>query len=611
MNILKSDKIPEFKIPKFNFDNLSEFGNIKVKFGKNKDEKKLKGRRNYNPKDYEKTNYKTIKEVFDRSTRLYSEKVFIHEKFGHDTFQEITYGKFREDVISLGTAIREILKIKNEKIAVIGENTYEWYVSYMSLLCSDNISVNLDKDISNDEIINLINRSGAKAVIFSKKKKDIFESIKKDIPTVKYFIEMYSEESLKDENVGFEYLLSEGKKIVENGNDEFIKIEIDENEFKVLIFTSGTTSKPKGVMICNKNLAQNINAVSTYVHIVPTDIFFSVLPLHHTYESTIGFLLPMAYGCSIAVCQGLRYLIDDMKEVKPTVMLAVPLLLEKLYKRVNESIKNSKKESIVNSMIYVTNVLKYSGIDIKQKVFKEILINLGGSMRIIVSAAAPIDATIIKWFEDIGIEMLQGYGLTETAPIAALTPEFDRKPGSVGKPVNCAEFKIDNPNENGEGEILIKSDTLMLGYYKDKEKTDEVVVDGWFHSGDIGYIDQKQNVFVTGRCKNVIVTKNGKNIYPEELELLIGNFAEVKECVVVGKESTMKDDLVITAMIFPNYQYISKKYSVDSSESERIQEILMEKIKEINEKLPSYKRVKKVEVKQKEFDKTTTMKIKR
>lgn len=611
MNILKSDKIPEFKIPKFNFDNLSEFGNIKVKFGKNKDEKKLKGRRNYNPKDYEKTNYKTIKEVFDRSTRLYSEKVFIHEKFGHDTFQEITYGKFREDVISLGTAIREILKIKNEKIAVIGENTYEWYVSYMSLLCSDNISVNLDKDISNDEIINLINRSGAKAVIFSKKKKDIFESIRKDIPTVKYFIEMYSEESLKNENVGFEYLLSEGKKVVENGNDEFLKIEIDENEFKVLIFTSGTTSKPKGVMICNKNLAQNINAVSTYVHILPTDIFFSVLPLHHTYESTIGFLLPMAYGCSIAVCQGLRYLIDDMKEVKPTVMLAVPLLLEKLYKRVNESIKNSKKESIVNSMIYVTNVLKYSGIDIKQKVFKEILINLGGSMRIIVSAAAPIDATIIKWFEDIGIEMLQGYGLTETAPIAALTPEFDRKPGSVGKPVNCAEFKIDNPNENGEGEILIKSDTLMLGYYKDKEKTDEVVVDGWFHSGDIGYIDQKQNVFVTGRCKNVIVTKNGKNIYPEELELLIGNLAEVKECVVVGKESTMKDDLVITAMIFPNYQYISKKYSVDSSENEKIQEMLMEKIKEINEKLPSYKRVKKVEVKQKEFDKTTTMKIKR
>lgn len=611
MNILKSDKIPEFKIPKFNFDNLSEFGNIKVKFGKNKDEKKLKGRRNYNPKDYEKTNYKTIKEVFDRSTRLYSEKVFIHEKFGHDTFQEITYGKFREDVISLGTAIREILKIKNEKIAVIGENTYEWYVSYMSLLCSDNISVNLDKDISNDEIINLINRSGAKAVIFSKKKKDIFESIKKDIPTVKYFIEMYSEESLKNENVGFEYLLSEGKKVVENGNDEFLKIEIDENEFKVLIFTSGTTSKPKGVMICNKNLAQNINAVSTYVHIVPTDIFFSILPLHHTYESTIGFLLPMAYGCSIAVCQGLRYLIDDMKEVKPTVMLAVPLLLEKLYKRVNESIKNSKKESIVNSMIYVTNVLKYSGIDIKQKVFKEILINLGGSMRVIVSAAAPIDATIIKWFEDIGIEMLQGYGLTETAPIAALTPEFDRKPGSVGKPVNCAEFKIDNPNENGEGEILIKSDTLMLGYYKDKEKTDEVVVDGWFHSGDIGYIDQKQNVFVTGRCKNVIVTKNGKNIYPEELELLIGNLAEVKECVVVGKESTMKDDLVITAMIFPNYQYISKKYSVDSSENEKIQEMLMEKIKEINEKLPSYKRVKKVEVKQKEFDKTTTMKIKR
>lgn len=224
----------------------------------------------------------------------------------------------------------------------------------------------------------------------------------------------------------------------------------------MLIFTSGTTSNSKGVMICNRNLAENINAVSTYVKLYPSDRLFSVLPLHHTYESSIGFLLPFANGASVAVCQGLKHIVPDLQETKPTAMIAVPLLIENLYKKINKTIEKSGKAGLVNSMIHVTNALKSVGVDIKRKVFSEIYENLGGNIRIIVSAAAPIDAKVGKWVQDLGITFLQGYGLTETAPIAALTPEFDARVGSAGKAVNCAELKIDNPNEKGEGEVLIK-----------------------------------------------------------------------------------------------------------------------------------------------------------
>lgn len=607
MNILKNKKIPEFKFPKFKFDNLSELDNINIEELKN-------NRSNVKQKKsgpYPSTNYKTVKEIFDKSTKLYKDKEFILEKFNKKEFSMISYGEYREDVIGFGTSINKILGLEKKKIAIIGENTYHWYVSYMSLLCSSQISVNLDKDIPINEIENLINRSGASAIIYSDKKKNIIEKIKNNVPTVEYFIEMNSDKCIDEKDVGMQYLIELGKKMVSSGDDSYMKIDIDPEEFKVLIFTSGTTSKSKGVMICNKNLAQNINAVSSIVKLYPEDRLFSVLPLHHTYESTIGYLLPLANGCSIAVCEGLRYLVDNLKETKPTAILAVPLLIEKVYSKIIDNIRRSKKESIVNSMIYMTNLLKHVNVDIKRKVFKEIYQSLGGNIRIIVSAAAPIEDKVIKWFEDIGIMMLQGYGLTETAPIAALTPEYDRKIGTVGKPVSCAKIKIDNPNENGEGEILIKSDTLMLGYYEDEENTKEAIVNGWFKSGDIGYIDSDGDIHITGRCKNVIVTKNGKNIYPEEIELLLNDIKEIKECIICGRDSGRNDDLIITAVVVPEYNFIEKEYNIKKDEAEKIHNILDKKIREVNKKLSSYKVIKNIEIQSEEFEKTTTMKIKR
>jgi len=291
------------------------------------------------------------------------------------------------------------------------------------------------------------------------------------------------------------------------------------------------------------------------------------------------------------------------------------LLIENLYKKINATIEKSGKAGLVNSMIHVTNALKSVGVDIKRKVFAEIHENLGGNLKYIVSAAAPIDAKVGKWVQDIGIIFLQGYGLTETAPIAALTPENEPKVGSAGKAVICAELKIDNPNENGEGEILIKSETLMLGYYEDQEATDEVIEidengDRWFHSGDVGYLDTDGFLYITGRSKNVIVTQNGKNIYPEEIELMLGKVSEIKECMVYGKEVEGQKELVISVKVIPNYEDIEEKYGKDLNEEE-IRNIIWEKIKEVNHKLTSYKAIKNLEIKKDEFVKTTTMKIKR
>ena len=511
----------------------------------------------------------------------------------------------------------KLLNLKDKRVIIIGETQYDWYISYMAMLCGVGIAVPVDRELPENELENVVRRSRASAIIYSPKKEDDIKKIKENIPEVEYFIEMKSDKDLSGKDVGIKYLVENGKRIVNSGDNSFMDIEIDPEEFKVLLFTSGTTSNSKGVMLCNRNLAENINAVNAYVKIYPTDIFFSVLPLHHTYESTIGFLVPIAIGCSIAVCEGLRYIVPNLQEAKPTAVLTVPLLVESIYKKINETIKKSHKEKLVNSMIHITNGLKSVGIDIKKKVFKEIYDNLGGNIRIIVSAAAPIDKKVGNWLEDIGILFLQGYGLTETAPIAALTPDYKPMVGSAGKAVVQAQIKVDNPNENGEGEIMIKSPTLMLGYYEDEEATREAIEpDGYFHSGDIGYINEEGFIYITGRSKNVIVTQNGKNIYPEEIEMLLDKIPEIKEVMVYGKapegeEAKRKDDkeLIITARVIPDREKIEELHGNISDDE--IKKIIWEQIKGVNKKLTSYKAVKSLELKEGEFEKTSTMKIKR
>ena len=601
-------KIPNFKFPKIKMKGIENLPEVQINYDEienKKEEKKLR------KKGFPETHYKTIKEIFLKSTNEFADRPFILEKFNpKEPFTEITYKAFKEDVVALGTSLTKKFNLKDERIIIIGENTYHWYVSYMAAVCGAGIAVPIDKELPINEIENVIKRAKASVVIYSTKKKDNIKKVEDNLPFVKYFIQMNSDDKLSGRNIGLNTVIEEGKKLVNKGDNSFLDIKIDPEEFKVLIFTSGTTSQAKGVMICNRNLAENINAVNPYVYLTEKDRFFSILPLHHCYECSIGFLLPMAVGASIVVCQGLKHIVDNMKETKPTAMLAVPLLIESLYKKINKSIEKGGKTGVVNSMIHVTNALKAVGIDIKRKVFSEIYENLGGNLKFIVSAAAPIDPKAGKWLQDIGIIFLQGYGLTETSPIAALTPEYEPKIGSAGKALVCSKLRINNPNEKGEGEILIKSSTLMLGYYENEEATKEVVKDGWFNSGDIGYIDKDGFLFITGRSKNVIVTQNGKNIYPEEIELMLSKIPEIKESMVYGKEEEGNKELIITARVIPNYDEIKAKYGKDISE-ENVRNIIWEEIKKVNRSLTSYKAIKSLEIKNDEFEKTTTMKIKR
>lgn len=608
-------KMPKLKFGKIKMNTtVEDLENVDIDYEKMQKEN-LKQKRTI---PYETTNYKTIKEIFYKSLREFSDRPFILEKPDHKTpYKEVTYKEFGEDVIGLGTALIKLLNLKNKRIIIIGETQYDWYISYMAMLCGVGVAVPVDRELPLNELENIVKRSKASAIIYSPKKADDIKKIKEMVPEVKYFIEMKSNGEINGKDVGIKNLIQNGKRIVESGDDSFEKTEIDPEEFKVLLFTSGTTSNSKGVMLCNRNLAENMNAVNAYVKLYPTDRFFSVLPLHHTYESTIGFLLPLSLGCSIAVCEGLRYIVPNLQESNPTAVLAVPLLVESIYKKINETIKKSHKDKLVNSMIKITNGLKTVGIDVKRKVFKEIHDNLGGNIRIIVSAAAPIDKKVGNWLEDIGIVFLQGYGLTETAPISALTPEYKPMVGSAGKAIVQASIKVDNPNENGEGEIMIKTPTLMLGYYEDEEETKKVITeDGYFHSGDIGYIDEDGYIFITGRSKNVIVTQNGKNIYPEEIEMLIEKIDEVKEVMVYGKspegnDAKRKDEkeLIITARVIPDEEKIKELHG-DVSDKE-IYDIIWNQIKTVNKKLTSYKAVKALEIKEGEFEKTSTMKIKR
>ena len=607
-------KLPKIKMPKLTLDNIDRIEELGIDFDKYKPVLPKDIRRDHYPESH----YATVKEIFQYGTETFRDRVFIldKDKPRDKFFKEYTYGNFANDVNALGTALTAKYMEKGEPIVIIGENQYDWYVSYVAALCGAGIAVPLDKELPENEIELTINRAKAACVIFSPKLKGKIEKLidKDKLPTVKTFVEMRSDEFQEGKIIGFNAVLLEGRVMIANGDDSYINTETDPDEFRALFFTSGTTASAKGVMASSRQLANNINAVSAYVRINENDRFFSVLPLHHTYESSIGFLLAIAYGSSIAVCQGLRYISDNLKETRPSIIIAVPLLIEHIYATIMRSIRKSKKEKAVTYMMQTTNALKGLGIDIKKKVFKEIYEGVGGRLKYIVSAAAPIDPRIGQWFTDLGVIFLQGYGLTETCPISAVTPEYDTRVGSAGKTIINGIIKVANPDEKGEGELVISTNTLMMGYYEDEEATNDVIeVDGngrrWFHSGDIGRVDDEGFVYVTGRIKNVIVTQNGKNIYPEELELLLGDIDVIQESMVYGKEVPEEKELIVTARVIPNYDRISELYG-DVSLGE-IYRLIMHEIREVNKKTTNYKAIKALEIKDGPFIKTTTQKIKR
>ena len=517
-------------------------------------------------------------------------------------YENITYKKFAREIRDLGTGLIS-LGFENKKIAIIGKNCYEWVLSYISIISGVGVAVPLDKGLQKEEIIMSIKRSKAEAIIFDEGLKDIIEDIKENNDTnIKEFICMQNLEGYNC--IG--NLKEIGKELLLNGNKDFDNHIINPDEMCTLIFTSGTTSLSKAVILTHKNIASNIYQLMCHETIYDTDVNLAFLPLHHAFGST-GIILFLANGATNVFCDGLRHIQSNLKEYKVTTFVCVPLLLEAMYKKINNEIEKKGKIKAVKIAKIISKILLVFHIDIRRKLFKDIINNLGGHIRFIVSGASAIDKVVAKGFNDFGILTVQGYGLTETSPVIAAENEKCIKYGTVGLPMPEVEIKIEDKNEQGIGEIVAKGPNIMKGYYEMPEETEKILKDGWFYTGDLGYIDKKGFLYITGRKKNVIVLKNGKNIYPEELEQLISKLPYVSENMVFGKEKN--DDLIVSVKIVYNKEYMLTKNNKITEEE--IKNIIWQDIKKINKELPKYKYIKNLIITDVPMIKTTTAKVKR
>ena len=550
-----------------------------------------------------------LKDMINKSVAKFSDRpayVFKTEKKGE--FKEITYKQLKNDIDSLGTALIN-LGLEGKRVAVIGENRYEWGVTYLAVVNGTGTIVPLDKALPANEIESLIIRSGVEAIVYSNKYNEIMNDLKEKKNTdLKYFISMDLDES-ENGIISFKKLLTRGKELLENGDKRFIEAKINVEEMRIMLFTSGTTSKSKAVMLSHKNIASNLMDISSVLKVREDDRFLSFLPLHHTFECTTGFLLPLSVGASIAFCDGIRHIAENIKEYDITFMVSVPVLYENMCKKIMKSIKDQGKGTTVNVGMKVSNALLKVGLDIRGKLFKQVHDSLGSKLRLLVAGGAALDPDTEKTFNSLGINMVQGYGLTESSPVIAVEDDKYKKIGSIGKALPTLDVKIDKPNEEGIGELLVKGPTIMLGYYENEEATKETIdKEGWLHTGDLAKIDKDGFIFITGRKKFVIVLKNGKNIYPEELEILINKIAGVKECFVYGKPED-DGDYKISAKIVYDKEIMKEAYGVE--EEKDIKEKLWQEVKAINKTMPKYKYIKGIIVTEEELIKTTTRKVKR
>lgn len=553
----------------------------------------------------EEEKFETIREYINRGIKKYNKNNAFIIKIKNNNkinYKNITYKEFGEDIKNLGTKLID-MGLENKRIAIIGKNSYEWVCSYISVICGVGVAVPLDKGLQDDEIISLLNRSKADAIIFENKYLELIKKIKKEKNTkIKEFICMNKNE----EFLNIYELINDGKKLIKNKNNKYLNHKINPEEMATIIFTSGTTSMAKAVVLTNKNIASNIYDLNCTEKIYSTDVNLAFLPLHHAFGST-GMILFLTNGATNVFCDGLRHIQNNLKEYKVTTFVCVPLLLENIYKKIINKIEKEKKKKIIKIAIIISNLLLKIKIDIRRKIFKPIINELGGNIRFIISGASAIDKKVAKGFNDFGILTVQGYGLTETSPVLSAENEKNIKYGSIGKAMPSVEIKIENKNKKGIGEIVAKGPNIMKEYYEMPEETSNVLKDGWFYTGDLGYIDKNGYIFITGRKKNVIVLKNGKNVYPEELEQLINGLPYVKENMVFGKEK--EDDLVVSVKIVYDKDYMYTKNG-DISE-EKIRDIIWQDIKKINKTLPKYKYIKNLIITNEPMIKTTTAKIKR
>ena len=552
--------------------------------------------------------FKDVKEIIYNSAEKFGDKnafLIKHKEDKQITYESITYKKLLEDINKLGTSLYE-MGFKNKRIAIIGKNRYEWMLSYLSNMLGNIISVPLDKDLQYGELEDSLIRSKADAIIFDEKLEPMIKQIKEASKTnLKEYICMSKLNGYKS----IEELIENGEKLINQGKKEYINAKIDENAMSILLFTSGTTSKSKAVMLSQRNVASNVYALQCVEDLKETDRNIAFLPFHHIFGSTC-MLWMLGGGAQNAFPDGLRYIKQNLNEYKVTIFVGVPVLIEAIYKAIMKEIEKQGKTKLINIATKISNFLLKLHIDLRRKIFKQVLDALGGELRSIVSGGAPADSKIAKGLNDLGIRTIQGYGLTETAPVIAGENCKYLKYGTVGFPMVNDTIEIVNKDEDGIGEIRVKGPNVMLGYYEMPEETANVLKDGWFYTGDLGFFDKEGYLTITGRNKNMIVLKNGKKIFPEELETLVNRLDLVEECMVFGlPDKKDKNDVMLSVKVVYNKEVAEEKYT--RKKQEELRKIIWEEIKKINNTFPRYKHIQNMILTSEELIKTTTKKVKR
>ena len=536
-----------------------------------------------------------LKDMLKKSGEKYGEKI-AYKIRQENEYKEITHSEVRKMVDGLGTKLID-MGLKDKRIAVIGENRYEWEIAYLSIVCGTGTVVPLDKSLPENELESLIERSKAEAIICSQKYVEILKKTK-----LKYIISMDLEND-KDGIISQKRLISEGIQLVKSGDTSFTNAKIDNEKMNIMLFTSGTTSISKAVALSHKNICSNLMDISSILDVNSSDVFLSFLPLHHVFECTVGFLFSLYVGAETVFCDGIRHIPENLAEYKVSVMASVPAIYERLFKIIK---KHLEKQGKVEQILKDEEKYKDSSMEKKKEVFKEIHDLLGGNMKLFISGAASLEPSIEEKFRRLGFNMVQGYGLTETSPVVAIGNKKYHKTGSIGKCVPSDEVKLLDVNKDGIGELAVKGPNVMLEYYENKEATEKVLKDGWFQTGDLARIDEDGYIFICGRKKSVIVLKNGKNIFPEEMETLINKEDGVEESFIFGKPiSKDPNDIKIFVKIVYN------KESFEGKTETEINEYFNEKIKSINKTMPHYKAIRGIIISDKPLIKTTTNKIKR
>lgn len=546
----------------------------------------------------------TVKEILDLAVKEAGDKIAFEYRnpLNKEEIIKVTYQEFQKDTYSLGTALSNI-NMNETHIAVIGDNSYEWLTVYLTVLKSNSVLVPIDKELTSKEIINVLKNSDSEILFYAGKYEKYIEEFRKELPNIKYFIGFNRKEN--EANVlSYDEFMKKGQEKYEHGDTSYSKIEhTDTNILKLLVYTSGTTGDPKGVMLTEHNLVScvyyGLQVATVYTKCL------SVLPYHHTYESVPGILVALHKHVTICINDSLKNVQKNLQLYKPDYIYLVPAFTEVFYKSIWNNAKKTGKDKILKIMIPVSNALRKVGIDIRRKLFKSVHEAFGGNLKEIICGGAPIRPEIGKFFNDIGVMLLNGYGISECSPLVSVNrPKFNDS-NTVGVILPCCEVKIENPNDEGDGEIWVKGDIVMMGYYKDPERTEKVLKNGWFNTEDYGKINKKGQLVINGRKKNVIVLSNGKNIYPEEIENYILRIPYVQEAIVKPIKNEIGQEVSLCAEVFLNAE------KVEEMQIENIEETLKKDISKETKILPSYKHITKVEIRKTEFNKTTTNKIKR